>query len=104
MTFDGLFADGELLGNVLVATALDDAGDDFELTRGEAIGLALRYRSGFLHQGVECGDEVGDALTTDPVVAGEDGAQRLREIASDCIFEDDAPGTDLQSFDDLLGG
>ena len=72
---DGLFADGELLGDVLVAAAFDDAGDDFEFARGEAVGLALGHSRGLLHQGVERGDQIDDALAADPVVAGEDGAQ-----------------------------
>ena len=104
VTLDGFFADSELLGDVLVAAAFDDAGDDFEFAWGEAVGLALGCGGGLLHEGVERGDEIDDALSTDPVVAGEDGAQGAREVAGKCVLEDDAPGADLQGFDDLLGG
>ena len=100
----GFFGDGELLGNVLVRAALDDAGDDFELARGETVGLALGLGGCFLHEVVKSAEEVDDALAADPVVAGEDGAQGLGEIAGDGVLEDDAAGADLKSFNDLLGG
>ena len=70
-----LFADGELLGDVLVAAAFNDAGDHFELARREAVGLALGHGRGLLHQIVQRRDQIGDALAADPVVAGEDRAQ-----------------------------
>ena len=41
MALHGLFADGELFGDVLVAAAFHDAGDDFELPRRQAVGLPL---------------------------------------------------------------
>jgi hypothetical protein len=54
-----------------------------------------------LVQGLE---EVGDALSADPVIAAEDGAQGLGEVAGDGVLEDDAAGADLQGLNDLLGG
>ena len=88
----------------LVAAAFDDAGDDFELARGQAVGLALGHGRGLLHQLAQGAQQVDDALAADPVVAGEDGAQGVGEIAGDRILQDDAAGADLQRFDDLLGG
>src|SRR5260370_39069471 len=42
MAFDGLFADGELLGDVLVPAASDDAGDAFKLACSQSLGLVRR--------------------------------------------------------------
>ncbi len=52
MAFDGLFAESELLGDVAVAAALDDATHNFKLARGEAVGFALRH-GGLLHEIVQ---------------------------------------------------
>ena len=41
VALDCLFAEGELLGDVAIAAALDDATHDFKLTMGKAVGLVL---------------------------------------------------------------
>src|SRR6185369_6604321 len=69
VAFYGLFADGELLGDILIAAAFDNAGDNFEFAGCETVGLLLRGGRGLLHQLIECGDEVDDTLAADPVVA-----------------------------------
>src|ERR1700733_1321571 len=104
VAFHGLFADGELFGDVLVAAAFDDAGDDLELARGQAVGLALGDGCSLLHELTEGTQEVYYALAADPVVTGEDGSQGVGEIAGDRVFQDDAARADLQRFDDLLRG
>ena len=58
VTLHGLFADRELLGDVLVGAAFDDAGDDFELAWSEAVGLLLRHGRGLLHEVVQSGETV----------------------------------------------
>ena len=85
MALHGLFRDGVLLRDVLVAAAFDDAGDHFELARGEAVGLALGDGGGLLHQLVQGGKEVGDAFSADPVVAREDSTKGLREVPGDGV-------------------
>uniref|UniRef100_E6QIA4 Uncharacterized protein n=1 Tax=mine drainage metagenome TaxID=410659 RepID=E6QIA4_9ZZZZ len=103
VALDGLFAEAELAGDVAVAASLDDAADDFKFARGEAEGFALR-RSGLLHEAVERADKVDDALAADPVVASDDSADGGLEVVGKSVFEDDAAGTDLERFDDLLCG
>ena len=100
----GLFADGELLGDVALRAAFDDAADDFEFARREAVGLLLGHGRGLLHQVVQRGDQVDDALAADPVVAGEHGPQAFTRCAGHGVLEHDAACADLQRFDDLLGG
>ena len=103
VALDGFFAEVELLGDVAVAASLDDGADDFKLAGGEAVGLALRDL-GLLHEVVEGGDEVDDALAADPVIAAEDGADGGLQVVGEGVFEDDAAGADVQGLDDLLGG
>ncbi len=104
MALYGFFGDGELLGDVAVGAAFDDAGDDFELAWCEAVGLAFGNGRGLGGEFVERAEQVGDALAADPVIAGEDGAQGVGEVAGYGVLEDDAAGADLEGFDDLLGG
>ncbi len=70
VALDGLFTERELPGDVAVAAAFDDAGDDFELARGEAVGLALGDGGGLGLELVQRLQQVGDALPADPVVTG----------------------------------
>src|SRR5215472_1539531 len=104
MALDGLFADRELLGDVLVRAALYDAGDDLEFARCEAVGLLLRHGRGLLHEIMQRREQIHDALAADPVVAGENGAQALAEVAGDGVLEHNAACADLQRLDDLLRG
>ena len=101
--FDGFFGKGELLGDVAVGAAFNDAADDFHFAGGEAVGLLLGG-GGLLHEGVEGADEVDDALAADPVVACHHGADGGLEVVGEGVLEDDAACADLQGFDDLLGG
>jgi len=41
VTLDGFFAEAELLGDVAVGAAFDDAADNFHFARGEAEGFAV---------------------------------------------------------------
>ena len=41
MGFDGVLADEEAVGDLAVAEALSDEGEDFELARGDAQGVEL---------------------------------------------------------------
>jgi hypothetical protein len=98
----GFLAECELLGDVPVAAAFYDAADNLELARREAIGLLLRRR-GLLHEIVQRGNKIDDALAADPVVTGADGANGGLEMPGESVFEDDAASTDVESLDDLLG-
>ncbi len=64
MPLDGLFAQSELLGDVAVGATFDNATDDLELTRGEAVGFALRD-GGLLHEIVQGGYEIDYPLAAD---------------------------------------
>src|SRR5271168_621365 len=99
MPFDRLLADGELLGDILVAAAFDDAGDHLKLTWREAIGLALWNGRRRLHQGVQRRYEVRDSFAADPVVTREHRTERTRQVACNRVFQHDASGSNLQSFD-----
>ena len=103
MALDGLFTERELLGDVAVAAALDDAADHFKLARGEAVGFALRHGS-LLHELVERGDKIDDALAADPIIARVNGADGSLQMAGERIFEYDAARADMQRLNDLLGG
>jgi hypothetical protein len=99
----GFFAEGELLGDVAIAAAFNDASDDVEFARGEAVGFALRGLC-LTHEVMQSGDEIDDALAADPIVAGIHGANGGVEASCQSVFEDDAAGADVERFNDLLGG
>ena len=99
----GLFTERELPGDVAVAAAFDDCSDDFEFARGEAVGFVLG-RGGLLHQVVERGNQVDDALAADPVIAADDGADGGLQMAGEGVFKHDAAGTDVEGFNNLLRG
>ncbi len=65
----GLFADGELLGDVLVAAAFDDAGHDLKLPRRQPVGLALGVDGSFFISALQRRYKVCDAFAADPVIA-----------------------------------
>ena len=93
VALDGLLAQAELLGDVAVAAAFHDAALGFVLGRG-----------GLLHQVVERGNQVDDALAADPVIAADDGADGGLQMAGEGVFKHDAAGTDVEGFNNLLRG
>src|SRR5580692_6999740 len=101
VALDCLFAKSELLGDIAVTASFDNASDHFELARSEPVCLLLR-RSRLLHQVVEGGNEIYDALATDPVIARADGADGGLQMASQRIFQHDAAGANVKCLDDLL--
>src|SRR5580658_683771 len=103
MALDGFFAEGKLLGDVAVAAAFNDAADHLKFPWCEAVGLALRH-GGLLHEVVESGDEIDDALAADPVVSGNDGANGGLKMAGEGILENNAARADVQGLNDLLSG
>jgi len=103
MALDSFFAQSELLGDVAVGATFDDATDDLELTRGEAVRFPLRD-GGLLHQVMQSRDEIDHALAANPVVAGVDGADSSLQVAGERVFEHDAARTDVERFNDLLRG
>ena len=104
MPLDGLFGDGELLGNVLIGAALNNAGDDLELARGEAEGLLFGDGGCLGHQSMKSGEEICDALAADPIIAREHGAEGLAQIPGHGVLKDNATSADLQCFNNLLRG
>src|SRR5579862_6416806 len=103
MPFHGFLAQAELLRDVAIAAALDDASDDLHLARRQTECFAFR-RGSLLHELVQCADEIDDAPSADPVIAGVDGANGAGEVIGESILEHDAASADLQRFNDLLRG
>jgi len=103
MALHGLFDQGELLGDIAIAATLDDATDDFHLAWSEAIGFSLGHGS-LLHQVVKSGDQVDDALSADPVISRENGANGDLEVTGKGVLKDNAAGADVQGLNNLLGG
>ena len=68
MALHGLFRDGELPRNILVAAAFHNALNDFQFTRRKTVRLALGNRCSFLHQLMQRLQQVRDALAADPVI------------------------------------
>ena len=102
VAFDGFFAEAELLGDIAVGAAFDDAADDFHFAGGKAEGFAVGD-GGLLHELVKSADEIDDAAASDPVIAAGDGANGGGDVLGDGILNNDAAGADLEGLDDLLG-
>src|ERR1700739_2170363 len=69
----GFLAERELLGDVAVAAAFDDAAHHVEFARGETVGLALG-RLGLAHQIMQGRNKIHYTLAANPIVTGIDGA------------------------------
>ena len=103
VALDGFLTQRELLGDIAIAAAFHDAPDHFKLARREAVSFALR-NGGLLHQVVQRGHKIDDALAADPVIARVHGSNGSLQMAGDGIFEHDTARADVQCLDDLLRG
>src|SRR5271170_8042859 len=103
MSLDGFLAQAKLLCDVAIAATLDDAANYLHLSRRKTKGLTLGRRS-LLHQVVQCADQIHNTAAADPIVSGDDGADRAGEVIGKSVFEHDAASANLQRFNDLLRG
>src|SRR3974390_2572232 len=101
MALYGLLAQIELLCDVTIAAALDDATNHVKLSRREPVSLALGCGC-LAHQLVKCGDQVDDPFSTYPVVTGEDRTNGGMQCTSQRILQDDSACSYVKSLDDLL--
>src|SRR5271157_1807601 len=100
VAFDSLLTDIERLRDVLVGASFCNQAHHLKLSCGQAEGLARRG------SGLRCGiaqhlDEILHWPPLQPVLSLHDGANTCRKMIDNCIFQDDATGAELQSFQDL---
>src|SRR6516162_3400827 len=94
VTLDGLFADAEGGGNVLVCAALGDESDDFQLTAGEPVGFARR-RGRLRSQFAQHLYEILDRASFQPVLSLHDRLDAGREVFGGRVLQHDAPSSEL---------
>src|SRR5579864_6440951 len=97
---DGIFADRELLRDVLVGVTSSDCRDDLQLASGELEPGRWRF-AGASALVPKMPHEIRYALAIEPILPGHDRPDRLAELRGGRLLQDDTTSTKFERQHDI---